>query len=116
MLMTSRSLIAGRDSNSSAPGLLTVQLTRGDGSYSAPVTYGTPSPVLAIAVRDLNGDNRPDVTLACGAAGLVVLWGSASGALISPTPFAAPNAFSIAVDDVNADGSPDIVTSEAWIR
>ncbi len=76
---------------------------------------------LSIAVADLNGDGRPDLVVANCASigpsgcdgGLDVLLGNGDGTFQSPVGYRSGGirTFSVAIADVNRDGTPDLVAT-----
>ena len=112
----------------SASGLVSVLLGNGDGSFQPPVTYGSGGRFsYSIAVGEVNGDGKPDLVVSnlcatsdsdCSGAtdGQVgVLLGNGDGTYQSAVPYDAGGlyAISVAVGDVNGDGKPDLVVSNA---
>jgi hypothetical protein len=121
----------------SSGGLIAVMLGNGDGSFQGPVSYGSGGyPAPEIAVKDVNGDGKPDLVVAnaCPAEefcspylfmtpscpfgeictannGVVgVLLGNGDGTFQAAVTYgSAGDAQSVAVADVNGDGKPDIV-------
>ena len=95
-----------------APAQVGVMLSNADGTFQAPVSYGTGqlprSPVLA----DLNGDGVPDLVVANAGLSndISVLLGAGDGSFQPAVNYpAALGVKSIAVGDVNGDGKPDLV-------
>jgi len=112
----------------SGHGSVGVMLGKGDGTFRAAVAYdsgGDPNFTFdeGVAIADLNGDHKPDivVTNACGSFkcsynGTVgVLLGNGDGtfqpAVIYPSGGSYPA--SVAVADVNGDGRPDLLVTNA---
>ena len=105
-------------------GGVSVLLGIGDGTFQAPVSYGSGGYFgSSVAIADLNGDGRPDlvVTSACpfgacsvdGTGVLSVLLGKGDGTF-QPAVAYSPGGFytaSIAVADVNGDGKQDLVVA-----
>ncbi len=84
--------------------------------FSAPfVPFDTGHGPHAVAIRDVNGDGRPDLVVACAASDVVsVLLGNGDGSFGADAEFATghiPN--SLAVGDLNGDGRLDLVTANA---
>lgn len=84
-------------------------------AFGAAVTYGSGgSGTSAVAVRDLNGDGRPDIVLVNTSSTVGVLLNAGSGTFpATATTYASGatsgNASAVAVGDVNADGRADLV-------
>jgi len=101
----------------------------GDGTFQAPQSYstGVPYPASSIAVADVNGDDKPDIFVAgpcpdttCGATSgeygvVAVLLNKDDGTFQAAQNYSsgAPIAVAVAVEDVNGDGKPDIVVTNA---
>jgi len=107
--------------NSGAIGVL---LNNGDGTLQPVVTYQSPGVVdgwSALAVRDVNGDGKPDLlvaaTLGCtgcnndSVAG--VLLGNGDGTFQPPVTYSSGGQYarSVAVADVNGDGKLDLIVA-----
>jgi hypothetical protein len=94
------------------PVLLSVQIAKGDGTFSSPVNYNSPinqQYAVIILTSDVNEDNKADVIAITGADMLVYL-GNGDGTLATPihTTFSSLVALA-AVADFNHDGNPDVV-------
>src|SRR5581483_630778 len=97
-----------------------VLLGRGDGTFSPPSLFpATSSFSQQVVVADLNLDGKLDLAIAdrcsdlpptCAEGGVVTLLGNGDGTFQSPARYASGgrSAVSIAVADLNGDGSPDI--------
>jgi len=93
-------------------GGLLILLSKGDGTFQAPVTYtlsASPGPCY-VAVADLNGDGFSDVVVT-SVSGVSVFLGSPSGALSLAETFPISYAEPVVVADFNGDGDPDIAVS-----
>jgi hypothetical protein len=95
---------------------LLVLLSRGDGTFAAPIT--TPLPNLANApplVTDFNGDGHMDVAIPDEfAGGIVMLLGRGDGTFSAPQVTGSsvqlfPFGGTVQVGDVNGDGIPDLI-------
>jgi Big-like domain-containing protein/VCBS repeat protein len=102
-----------------------VLLGNGDGTFQAPVIYGTGTGGYdSVAIADLNGDSHPDLVVASqclskgcsqGAdpGGVSVLLGNGDGTFQAPANYGSGgwNATSVAIADLNGDGYPDLAVS-----
>jgi subtilisin family serine protease len=98
---------------------LGVLLGNGDGTFAPEVLYDLPAPPLSLAVADLNGDGNLDVVL--GVQGdyktgaVITMLGDGKGKFSGPLNSLPINFFvpyfttSVAVQDLNGDGLPDLV-------
>ncbi|MGA2003699.1 MAG: FG-GAP-like repeat-containing protein [Terriglobales bacterium] len=101
-------------------GVVSVLLGNGDGTFQAPVSYNSggnaPS---SIAVGDVNGDGKLDVVVAnncvesCDHGVVGVLLGNGDGTFQSPILYNSgePNAYSVAIGDLNGDGKLDVIVA-----
>jgi len=95
-----------------------VMLANADGSFGDPKPLaGTPKPALPanVAVRDLDGDGRPDILVSdFRTASLFYFRGKGNGEFGEAQVIDAGGPVnSFALDDVNGDGAIDIVTANA---
>lgn len=90
-----------------------VRLSRGDGTFEAPLKFPTATGPARIGVADLNGDRSPDLVVTCPAA-------ETSSVLITiaPRTFQAPFDLAsgprpelLALVDVSADGKSDLLVA-----
>jgi len=100
-----------------------VLLGNGDGTFKPVVTYGIGiitrvAPANVVAVKDLNGDGKPDIVVAtcsndCFDGSVDVLLGNGDGTFQAAVTymFGSSDPNSIAIVDMNGDGKPDIVIS-----
>ena len=90
-----------------------VVLGRGDGTFVERVDYATAGSPLSVAVKDLNGDLKPDLVAANDSGSDVsVRLGNGDGTFQARLEFATglyPS--SVAIEDVDSDSRPDIVTT-----
>jgi serine/threonine protein kinase/tetratricopeptide (TPR) repeat protein len=102
-----------------------VMLGKGDGSFQAPVNYavgyfswgGLGGAGRCVAVRDLNGDGIPDLTVSYFG-GVRVLLGNGDGTF-QKTPISyvvGSFPYSVAVGDFNGDGLPDLAVPSAGLN
>lgn len=99
---------------------LYIQLGRGDGTFSTPVTYplaltslGLPPSATSIAAFDINGDGIPDVAVLAYDKVSVFL-GRGDGTFRAPSDYVLdPNfaAAALAIGDFNGDGVPDLAVA-----
>jgi mannose-1-phosphate guanylyltransferase len=94
-----------------------VLFNSGNGTFTAQTTYstGTGSSPWAVAVVDVNSDNKPDIIVAnSGVDNVGVLFNSGNGTFTAQTTYStgtdsAPTF--VAVVDVNSDSKPDIIVA-----
>jgi hypothetical protein len=100
---------------SSGSSTVSVLLGNGNGTFQTAQNFSVPTGAEAVAVADLNGDGKPDLAVANeggGKGGVVsVLLGNGDGTFQAAqnTSTGANGPTSIAVDDFNGDGKPDLV-------
>ena len=105
-------------------GSVGVLLGNGDGTFQSVVSYGSDGTgASSIAVKDVNGDGKPDLLVAnaCGNDGeygcmigsVGVLLGNGNGTFRAAVNYASGGyeADSVAAGDVNGDGNPDLVVA-----
>jgi hypothetical protein len=98
-------------------GQLSIRLGNGDGTFGAPSSYPVGAPTTRLAVADFNHDARPDVAVSSsnGAetpAHVAILLGTGGGAVGAAELFPVQaNPQQIMIADLDADGSPDVVTA-----
>jgi hypothetical protein len=94
---------------------VSVLLNVGNGTFLNQTTYstGNGSEARAVAVVDVNSDNKPDIIIAnYGTNNVGVLLNAGNGTFLNQTAYSAgtnSNPRAVAVVDVNSDNKPDIV-------
>ncbi len=97
---------------------VSVLLGIGDGTFQPPLDFGfvAGSSPRAVAVKDVNGDGKPDLVVAnSGTNDVSVLLGNGDGTFQAPQSFATTgrNPVAVTVADVNSDGLPDLITANS---
>lgn len=92
---------------------VSVLLGNGDGTFKMAVDYPLGKSPNAVAVGDLNGDNRPDLVSAnTGSNDVSVLLGIGDGTFRTAIHYPAGEVpWSLAVGDLNGDGRPDLAVA-----
>jgi hypothetical protein len=104
---------------SCANGAVSILLGNGDGTFQTPMSYSTaPWWAASLVVADVNRDGHPDIVVANGCDGCTqgevsVLLGNGDGTFQMAESYESGGyeATSLAVADVNGDGSPDIIVA-----
>jgi hypothetical protein len=84
---------------------------KGDGTFSAPVSYFAGSNTSSVLAADFNGDGKIDLAVS-GDAGLAILLGNGDGTFQPATFVVTTSTFGFATADVNNDGKIDIVATQ----
>ena len=107
----------------SLPSTVEVLLGQGDGTFGAPMSFaaGSWGPEGVVVARDFDGDGVLDLAVpgraAPGASSqtVAVLLGQGDGTFQAPLNFGTGFApASMAVDDFNGDGKPDLAVANEW--
>jgi len=106
-------------------GVLGVLLGNGDGTFQGPVSYSSGGYVSSsVAIADINGDGRLDLTMASYAqssssrrGSVSVLPGNGDGTFQAPVSFSSggDDLTSVAIADVNGDGKPDAIAANGCL-
>ncbi|MGD0734895.1 MAG: FG-GAP-like repeat-containing protein [Terracidiphilus sp.] len=107
--------LAVLESGNGAASLL-ISLGNGDGTFQAPTTYssagfGFDPTTVAIAAADFNGDGYTDLVVAASDGTVVVLLGSATGALTPSQQLTVPGAIAVATGNFSGSGQGFAVIS-----
>jgi len=110
-------------------GNVTVAMSKGDGTFAAPVSVNLPGtlacPVYYAAAGDVNGDGQSDLIIpyggdvSCGSgagspSGYYVLLGNGDGTFSAPVfTQTGTELYSVTLADINGDGKPDLVIDDA---
>lgn len=109
-------------SSDRATGKINVLMNNGDGSFQAPVAYGTGTHPRTVTLADVNGDDKLDIVTPNDGPGwgldgstTSVLLGNGDGTFQPEmrTGITATGIWASAVGDVNDDGHPDVVNANA---
>lgn len=94
---------------------ITVMLGNGDGTFSAPIDYGTAVAPFAPIVADFNGDGKPDVAVTDETANEVhILLGNGDGTFQSSIDYQVGlTPEGMAVADFNGDGNMGVATANS---
>src|SRR5437867_2998281 len=97
----------------SVPDNVSVLLGNGDGTFQAARTIDVGITPAFVAVRDVNGDGRPDLAVANFRSNDVsVLLGNGDGTFQAPRNFdTGTGPLSMVVGDVNSDGQADLAVA-----
>jgi hypothetical protein len=120
-LLVSHQCLSGGDCH----GTVAVLLGNGDGTFQSAVVYGSNGyDAMSVVVGDVNGDGNPDHVVAnlfcltnCNAT-VAVLLGNGDGTFQTAMTYDSGGyeALSVALADVNGDGTPDIVVVNACVN
>jgi len=110
-------------SGSCAGGAVSVLLGNGNGTFQAAISYDSGGYYAnSVAVRDVNGDGKPDLLVlnqcanagACADGTVAVLLGNGDGSFQGAATFAPGGqyAYSVATGDVNGDGKLDLLVAD----
>jgi hypothetical protein len=91
-----------------------VLLGNGDGTFQAPVTYGSGGwNPWSVAIADVNGDGKPDLVVANFGGTVGVLLGNGDGTFQPPVSYKSGGeaAFSVAIGDLRGNGHMDLVVA-----
>jgi hypothetical protein len=96
-----------------ASATVSVLLGNGAGSFGAKTDFTTANGPRGVAVRDLSGDGKFDLAVAClNASKVSVLLGNGTGGFGAKTDFATgAQPVAVAVGDWNGDGKPDLAAA-----
>ena len=111
------------DNNCLTHGSVGVLLGKGDGTFRAAVTYDSGAyHAVSVAVRDVNGDDKPDLLVAnycadtnCATGSVGVLLGNGNGTFQTAVTYGTggEEPGSVTLADVNGDGKPDLLVANA---
>jgi hypothetical protein len=91
-------------------GDVAVLLNMGSGTFVA-YNYPAGTSPVALAIGDLNGDGKPDLAVASGAAVSVLLNNGSGGFAAAASYGTGTRPSSVAIGDLNGDGKPDLAVT-----
>jgi FG-GAP-like repeat len=97
------------------PGSLASYLSTGAGTFGSPTFTSAGDDPLYLASADLTGNHLLDVVSASYDDGTLTVFfsnASAPGTFGSPVVLSSPGASQVAIDDMNGDGLPDLVSAD----
>jgi hypothetical protein len=99
----------------SAPGMISILLGNGDGTFQAPQEYAVGSAPQSVAVGDFNGDSIPDLAVANELSETVsILLGKGDGTFQAAQNYGAGiGSASVTVGDFNGDGRLDLAVADS---
>ena len=103
------------DNNISLPGIVSVSLGNGDGTFQPPVNYTVGVYPWSVAVGDLNRDGTLDLVVAnAGDNDVSILLGNGDGTFGTPANVpVGQDPFSVVVGDFNGDGVLDLAVANS---
>jgi VCBS repeat protein/type IX secretion system substrate protein/FG-GAP repeat protein len=98
-------------------GKISALLGNGDGSFKPRLDYDAGGDPMCVTIGDLNGDGKPDLSVAnFDSASVSVLLGNGDGTFGPATAYPAwYNPRSVAIGDLNGDGKPDLAVGSQYI-
>jgi FG-GAP-like repeat/FG-GAP repeat len=98
------------DSSAGLMGDVGILLNMGSGTFVA-YNYPAGTSPVALAIGDLNGDGKPDLAVASGAAVSVLLNNGSGGFAAAASYGTGTRPYSVAIGDLNGDGKPDLAVT-----
>jgi len=106
------------DSTLTTPGVVSVLINNGDGTFKPAVNYAAGGSTSIGTVQDFNGDGKLDIAAVDVAAGsIVILLGNGDGTLRAGPTTSVPHAYAVAAADLNGDFKQDlaVMTSSGMV-
>src|SRR5213075_1561991 len=93
---------------------LAVHVGNGDGTFQDHVDYPAYYFPIAVAMGDLNGDQKPDVVVANAGGPFFSVWfGNGDGSLSPRVDYPTDDALNVVIPDLNGDGRQDLALSSS---